>query len=129
MKSVSSLLKIVLVFIFFSSCSNQPCKIEDRSDVRMTGSEKTSSQQKDLSKRVFIYKPDGSLQCGQGTKLKLEDMKKELGSIQVFSSENKNDGMMRIQVCGAPTGMCNVFEIDQKDQEAALKLGFKKWMK
>ncbi|MBY0451380.1 MAG: hypothetical protein K2P92_00005, partial [Bdellovibrionaceae bacterium] len=79
--------------------------------------------------RVFVYKPDGSLQCGQGSRITPEDMKKELGAIKVFSSENKSDGMMRIQVCGAPTGMANVYEIDQKDLEAALKLGFKKWMK
>lgn len=122
-------LKLVLVVLFLAACSSQPCKIEERSDIRMTGSEKTSSQQKDLSQRVFVYKPDGSLQCGQGSKVTIEDMKKQLGAIKVFSAENKSDGMMRIQVCGAPTGMCNVYEIDQKDQEAALKLGFKKWLK
>jgi hypothetical protein len=36
--------------------------------------------------------------------------------------------MMRIQVCGAATGYSNVYEIDQKDLEKALKLGFRKWM-
>jgi hypothetical protein len=56
-------------------------------------------------------------------------MQKDLGGIQVFSSENKHDGMMRIQVCGAPTGYANVYEIDEKDLEAALKAGFKKWLK
>ncbi len=35
--------------------------------------------------------------------------------------------MMRIQVCGAPTGNSNVYEIDRKDLEAALKVGFKEW--
>lgn len=94
----------------------------------MTGSEKTSSQAKDLTQRVFVYKADGSLQCGQGKKISLDDMKKDLKDIKVYSSENKSDGMMRIQVCGAPTGMANVYEIDQKDLAAALKLGFKKWM-
>ena len=55
-------------------------------------------------------------------------MRKQLGDIEVFSAENKHDGMMRIQVCGQPTGQNNVYEIDVKNLEAALKLGFKKWV-
>ncbi|MCC2678877.1 MAG: hypothetical protein K0R29_1453 [Pseudobdellovibrio sp.] len=110
------------------ACANQACKIEERKDIVMTGNEKTTSQKKDLTSRVFVYKLDGSLQCEQGGKVSLDTMKKELDGIEVFSSENKHDGMMRIQVCGAPTGFSNVYEIDQKDLEKALKLGFKKWM-
>jgi hypothetical protein len=77
--------------------------------------------------RVKVFKPDGSLQCGQGKAKPVADMQKELGDIQVFSSFNKNDGMMRIQVCGSPTGNANVYEIDRKNLEAALKKGFKEW--
>lgn len=110
------------------ACANQACKIEERKDIVMTGNEKTTSQKKDLTSRVFVYKLDGSLQCEQGKKIGLDTMKKELDGIEIFSSENKHDGMMRIQVCGAPTGFSNVYEIDQKDLEKALKLGFKKWM-
>jgi hypothetical protein len=122
--------KIVLMFLglIVVACANQACKIEERKDIVMTGNEKTSSQKKDLTNRVFVYKLDGSLQCGQGSKIGIDSMKKELDGIEVFSSENKHDGMMRIQVCGAPTGYANVYEIDQKDLEKALKLGFKKWM-
>jgi hypothetical protein len=122
--------KIVLMFLglVVVACANQACKIEERKDIVMTGNEKTSSQKKDLTNRVFVYKLDGSLQCGQGSKIGIDSMKKELDGIEVFSSENKHDGMMRIQVCGAPTGYANVYEIDQKDLEKALKLGFKKWM-
>jgi hypothetical protein len=122
--------KIVLMFLVLVvvACANQACKIEERKDIVMTGNEKTSSQKKDLTNRVFVYKLDGSLQCGQGSKIGIDSMKKELDGIEVFSSENKHDGMMRIQVCGAPTGYANVYEIDQKDLEKALKLGFKKWM-
>lgn len=116
------------VTMVFVACANQACKIEERKEVAMTGNEKTSSQVKDLSNRVFIYKLDGSLQCEQGKKILPEVMRKELGEIEVFSSENKHDGMMRIQVCGAPTGHCNVYEIDAKDLDKALKLGFKKWL-
>lgn len=123
--------KVLLFFaalLITASCSHQPCAITERADAKMTGNEKTTSQLKDLSQRVFVYKPDGTLQCGQGQKIPLDTMKKELGDIEVYSSETKNDGMMRIQVCGAPTGMNNVYEINQKDLEKALKLGFKKWM-
>ncbi|MGZ3769485.1 MAG: hypothetical protein ACXVCR_05045, partial [Bdellovibrio sp.] len=77
--------------------------------------------------RVKVYKEDGSLQCGQGKAIPAADMQKQLKNIKVYSSENKNDGMIRIQVCGAPTGNSNVYEIDRKDLPAALKAGFKEW--
>lgn len=119
---------ILILAVFLSACASKPCKIEERKDVVMTGNEKTSSQVKDLSKRVFVYKNDGSVQCETGGKIPLDTMKKDLGAIEVFSAVNKHDGMMRIQVCGAPTGYCNVYEIDEKDLDAAIKAGFKKWV-
>lgn len=125
MKKILVLLGLALVF---AACSSHPCKIEERTDVTMTGNEKVSSAQKDLTQRVFVHKPDGSLQCGMGSKIELAQMRKELGSIEVFSSTNKHDGMMRIQVCGQPTGNSNVYEINKADLEAALKLGFKQWI-
>ena len=118
---------LMLVFIV-TGCVSKPCKIEERKDVVMNGNEKTSSQKKDLSTRVFVYKNDGSVQCETAGKISLDAMRKELGAIEIFSSANKHDGMMRIQVCGAPTGFCNVYEIDEKDLEVALKSGFKKWL-
>jgi hypothetical protein len=77
--------------------------------------------------RVKVFKADGSLQCGQGKAIPAAEMQKDLGDIQVFSSASKNDGMMRIQVCGSPTGNSNVYEIDRKNLAAALKKGFKEW--
>ncbi len=77
--------------------------------------------------KVKVFKDDGSLQCGQGEQIALAEMEKELKNIRVYSSAHKNDGMMRIQLCGSPTGNCNVYEIDRKDLEAAMKLGFKEW--
>ncbi len=77
--------------------------------------------------KVKVAKADGSLQCGQGRAIPVAEMQKELGAIKVYSSANKNDGMMRIQVCGSPTGNHNVYEIDRKDLDAALKAGFKEW--
>lgn len=111
------------------ACTSHPCKIEERADIVMTENKKVSSANKDLTQRIFVYKPDGSLQCGQGEKINPDAMRKELGSIEVFSVQNKHDGLIRIQVCGAPTGYNNVFEIDQKDLAEAIKLGFKKWVR
>lgn len=79
------------------------------------------------TERVKVYKPDGSLQCGQGKAIPVAEMQKQLKNIKVYSAANKNDGMMRIQVCGSPTGNNNVYEIDRKDLEAAVKAGFKEW--
>lgn len=118
-----------VLFFFFMSCSHQPCRIEERTDQVMTGNEKTSSSSKDLTQRAYVYKPDGSLQCGQGQKIPLDEMKKQLGTIEIFSAENKHDGLMRVQMCGQPTGTCNVYQIQTADLERAQKLGFKKWVR
>lgn len=130
MKSIlfSLTLAFALAFIL-CACANRICKIEERTDLAMTGNEKVSSEKKDLTQRVFVYKVDGSKQCGQGKKIDLNTMKKELAKIEIFSAENKHDGMMRIQVCGAPTGFNNVYEINEADLGKALKLGFKKWVR
>lgn len=76
---------------------------------------------------VFVYKYDGSLQCGMGKALSLDAMAKELTGIPVVSSAKKNDGLMHIQVCGSITGMANVYEIPAKFQKQAEAKGFKKW--
>ncbi len=88
---------------------------------------KTMNKPESKLNRVKVYKADGSLQCGQGKAIPAQEMQKDLKDIKVHSSATKNDGLMRIQVCGAPTGNANVYEIDHKDLEAALKLGFKQW--
>lgn len=127
---IFKLAAFVTMFFFFIGCQSQPCKIEDRKDnVVPVSAIKNSTEQKDMSKKVFIFKPDGSLQCGQGEKIDPNIMKKDLGDIEVFSMLNKHDGLMRVQLCGHPTGYCNVFQINQSDLEKAQKLGFKKWLK
>ena len=127
-KISSKLLALGAISATLIHCSNTPCKIEERPAEKIQGIEKTMTSDKDLTQRVRIFKPDGSLQCGQGKKTDLSVMAKELQNIQIFSSENKHDGLMRIQLCGHPTGTCNVFEILQADLEKAEKLGFKKWL-
>jgi hypothetical protein len=79
------------------------------------------------SDKLKVYKADGSLQCNMGKKIATDVMQKDLGSVKVFSAENKPDGMMHIQQCGTPTGTCNVYEISKNDLDAAKKAGFKLW--
>ncbi len=122
-------LSSVFLSVFTMGCSTTPCKIEDRPVTKTQEVEKSMTVAKDLTNKVRIYKPDGSQQCGTSPKTDVKQMQKELGLIQVFSAENKHDGLMRIQMCGHPTGNCNVFEILSSDLDAALKLGFKKWIR
>jgi hypothetical protein len=44
--------------------------------------------------------------------------------IKVLSAAKQPDGMMHTQVCGAPTGMANTYEINSTDLKKAEKLGF-----
>ena len=77
--------------------------------------------------RVRVYKPDGSLQCDQGERISVQEMGKQLEGIKIYSSENRSDGQMHMQMCGSPTGRVNVYEIDSSSLEAAKKQGFKEW--
>lgn len=124
-----SILALSVAAFAFMGCSTAKCKIEERPPVEIKGNEKTMTEAKDLTSKVRVYKPDGSLQCGQGAKVDLDVMKKELQGIEVFKSDNKHDGLMRVQMCGHPTGTCNVYEILASDLEKAQKFGFKKWNK
>lgn len=90
-------------------------------------SETASPEKAPATARVFVYKYDGSLQCGMGRAISLEAMAKELTGTEVFSSAKKSDGLMHIQVCGSPTGKANVFEIPAQKLPWAETKGFKKW--
>lgn len=84
-------------------------------------------QLKVYKKRVYIFKYDGTKQCQVQKGISLEKMKQELSPIEILSSQKKNDGFIRIQVCGSDTGNANVFEIYEDDLESALAKGFKLW--
>ena len=77
--------------------------------------------------QIFVYKYDGSLQCGMGKAITPEVMAKELSGIPIKSMNKKSDGLMHIQVCGSGTGKANVFEIPAKFLKQAEGKGFKKW--
>ncbi len=134
-------MKLILALTLFavlSSCSTRTCKPNEtitsqdntaQVSMPVAGETKISptTNMTNQIKKIKVYKADGSVQCEPGTGTKPEEMQKQLGDIKVYSAENKHDGLIRIQVCGTPTGNCNVFEINESDFAKAEKLGFKKW--
>lgn len=133
MKQTLIFLGLVAGMIFSAGCKSGPCLRKDlnkeslaASDAKTTPAEAPPAPR---HARIKVAKSDGSLQCGKGKQISLTEMSKQLAGIQIYSEENLNDGMMRIQVCGAPTGQFNVYEISQEDLKKATGLGFKQWMK
>lgn len=115
------------LLVSLSACTHGNCRTQ-KDAAKTPATSEVPVTKSATTERVKVFKADGSLQCGQGKAIPVAEMQKQLKGITVYSSMNKNDGMMRIQVCGAPTGNSNVYEIDRKDLEAALKLGFKEWL-
>ena len=66
---------------------------------------------------VKVFRYDGSLQCGMGQAVPLDEMAKELAAvnIKVLSSEKRVVSGFIMPLCGAPTGMANVYEIAKDD--------------
>src|SRR5207247_9295010 len=66
---------------------------------------------------VKVFRYDGSLQCGMGQAVPLDEMAKELAAvnIRVLSSEKRVVSGFIIALCGAPTGMANVYDIAKDD--------------
>ncbi|MCH2533356.1 MAG: hypothetical protein MK008_02825 [Bdellovibrionales bacterium] len=108
-----------LFFIFIVGCTQGNCN--RKPDM---GNEDTKAANVET---VWVYKYDGSRQCGLGEVISLGEMKSELEELLIYKMEKRNDGLMRTMNCGAPTGMANVYEIAKKDLELAKKLGFKEW--
>lgn len=113
------------------ACSSTDCRAqhEERRQAAATRLKEGEDpmNKSSLADRVRVYRADGSLQCGQGKPISPEEMQKDLAGLTVHSAENRSDGLMHMQQCGTPTGRCNVYEIDRKDLEAAVKRGFKEW--
>lgn len=80
-----------------------------------------------LPARVRVYKPDGSRQCEKGGGKSVEAMERELAGITVRAREKRKDGLMHIQVCGSPTGVVNIYEIDSTFLKQAEERGFKRF--
>lgn len=107
------------LFMFLVGCTQGNC-------IRKADNTQSDVVPADV-KTVWVYKYDGSRQCGLGEVISLGKMKNELEDLLVYKMEKRNDGLMRTMNCGAATGMANVYQISQKDLEIAKKLGFKEW--
>jgi hypothetical protein len=128
MPSLVSVTSILMFGLLVSACGTGPCK-EQRAEASTQKPVQATLPMSDVkpTDRVKIFKPDGSLQCGQGKAVPVAQMQKQLVGITVFSAVNKMDGLMHIQACGTPTGQSNVYEIDRVDLDKAKKLGFREW--
>jgi hypothetical protein len=78
------------------------------------------------AKTTTVYKYDGTLQCGLGQEITLDEMAKELldAGIQIISRQKSHDGLMHIALCGSASGQINAFEIATADLPKATALGF-----
>lgn len=131
---------IVCVFIAVSAfaCADKPCRRVKRPDLADATQPAAATKPEGVAvtnpstpepgtKTIFIYKPDGSLQCQVKKGVSVEEMEKELVGFKVVSRQKRPDGLMHIQACGTPTGLINVYEISSERLADAEKLGFKKW--
>lgn len=78
------------------------------------------------SASIWMRRATGALQCETGTGKKLSQALSELkkAGIKVQKSEETNDGMARMMVCGADTGTIHRVLISSGDVSKATKLGF-----
>lgn len=121
-KRMKQLFTILAMSIFvLAACSTKPCR-----EVNMTGVPE-NIQATNTAKNILVYKYDGTKQCGEGQETTLDAMSRQLRDIKIISMSKKHDGMMRIQVCGSPTGHANVYEILDTDAAKAKSYGFLPW--
>ena len=126
------MIKFISILIFaatLNSCSTTQCKPEDLAAQKKPTNEKITKSIKpeNYMKKIKVYKQDGSVQCEDVTGTSLEKMSVELSGLTIHQKEKKHDGLLRAQMCGNPTGQCNVFEINETDLIHVEKLGFKIW--
>lgn len=129
-------LLLTLVFSSTISCVQRPCR-EPRSpeldqtkrpgeSPSLAAATPTTEDLSHLPARVRIFKADGSRQCDRKPGMSVEVMQRELAGISVYNQEKKPDGLARIQLCGSPSGMINVYEIDRQALKQAEERGFRR---
>ncbi len=120
MKLISALACIFLI----AGCASGQCK-RDGTPVVADEEAKTISEQELANEIIVIGKSDQSLQCGYNIGMTITQMAQELEGIQILRTEKRHDGLMRLQSCGSPTGMMNVYFIYRKDVKKSVRLGYK----
>jgi hypothetical protein len=78
--------------------------------------------------KIWVYKNDGSKQCGMAPPqfspdMVASDLRK--AGVVVFQTRTGSDGMMRNAVCGADTGDTVDAEIAKTDLKKAQAMGFR----
>lgn len=111
----------IWLLAFTVGCANHHCR------VKKEGADMADMAAGAKAEKILVAKPDGSQQCESTSGIPLDRMAQDLGDIKIYRQFKANDGMMRIQVCGAPTGMHNVYEIDAANRQKALDVGFEIW--
>jgi len=117
---------LVFLAVFLSSCTQGHCRRKTDSP-ELAAQPVVTAPTASADEHTYVYKYDGSLQCGLGKAVALEAMAKQLQGVTVFSQSKKRDGLIHIQVCGSITGMANVYEIPLAQIKKAESFGFKKW--
>ena len=117
-------LALLCCLFWLAGCASGQCK-RDGTPVMADEEAKTISEQELANEIIVIGKSDQSLQCGYNIGMSLNQMAQELEGIQILRTEKRHDGLMRVQSCGSPTGMMNVFFIYRKDVKKAVRLGYK----
>ena len=117
-KQIFQQVSVLALTLMLSACVSAPQKPESSWTVKAS----TESQQ-----RIWVTQPDGSRQCApKSAKVSPEGAAQQLkaSGIIVFQAKLGNDGRMRIQKCGSPTGATVDLEIARVDLPKALSLGF-----
>lgn len=113
-------LLVALGFLFMmAGCVTEPAQPSRKWEVKVS---------KASDPKVWVYKQDGSKQCGQApasiTPSSAAQELKQLG-VMVFQGRNGNDGLMHPAVCGAATGNTVELEIFEADLPKVLARGYK----
>lgn len=125
------ILAVATLCFIISACADKPCRecqppINDSKVTATPG--QTAPVLNTVPDRIKVFKYDGTLQCGMGKLIPIEEMKKEFKEIKIYKAVSKSDGQMRIQLCGSPSGSAHIFEIDRANLSEVLNLGFKEWI-
>ena len=111
--------------LVFVACSTGHCRRDSKEVLQKIDPKPPTGYEEENLGSIRVAKSDGSQQCGIKAGISLSDMaNEELPGVTILSSEKQNDGLMRIQSCGASTGMMNTYEIRHQDLRKAQKSGF-----
>lgn len=141
MEATRVLSYIIVVLIFgalIGGCASRPCRQPRAPELDQTVKQPPPAQSatslngesppnENAPLKVRVYKSDGSRQCERRGGKSVEATERELAGIPVYHREKRSDGLMHIQVCGSPTGIINIFEIDSSNLKQAEERGFKRW--